>query len=207
MSTPLIGIGESIHASIPNTGQIMLQLHDSGPDAYTQDSDPLNYIRALIESQADEDASYIAVNLDAFGESDPEQAARMMMDYVRLVRKWGKGVPICIDSSDDNVLIAGLKEWYNTDETVKPPLINSIKIYTADAMMPLKKKYDFSFIGLLVSEDKSSIKRCSMASSRKRFILTPRCSRWRLTCQWNRVCLDILTGPLKRSRGLKPTHK
>lgn len=154
MSTPLIGIGESIHASIPNTGQVMKDLHELGSDAYSNPSDPLSYIRALIEDQADEDASYIAVNLDAFGESDPQQAVSMMIEYTRLVRQWGKGVPICIDSSDDNVLIAGLKEWYNTDQTVKPPLINSIKTHTADAMMPLKKTYDFSFIGLLVSEDK-----------------------------------------------------
>ena len=59
-----------------------------------------------------------------------------------------------MDSSDDNVLVAGLKEWYKTDDPVKPPLINSIKVYTADTIMPLKKTYDFSFIGLLVSEDK-----------------------------------------------------
>ena len=154
MSTPLIGIGESIHASIPNTGKVMKDLHALGPDAYTKPSEQLNYIRALVEDQADEDARYIAVNLDAFGENDPQQAVGMMVEYTKLVRKWGKGVPICVDSSNDDVLIAGLKEWYNTDEAVKPPLINSIKTHTADAMMPLKKTYDFSFIGLLVSEDK-----------------------------------------------------
>jgi methylenetetrahydrofolate reductase (NADPH) len=154
MKTPLIGIGESIHASIPKTGKVMTELHALGPDAYTSSSGPLDYIRALIETQADDDAAYIAVNLDAFGEADPKQAARMMVEYTKLVRQWGKGVPICVDSSDDDVLIAGLTEWYNTDQTVKPPLINSIKTHTADAMMPLKKTYDFSFVGLLVSEDK-----------------------------------------------------
>jgi methylenetetrahydrofolate reductase (NADPH) len=154
MSTPLIGIGESIHASIPNTGRVMKDLHALGADAYVTPSNQLDYIRALIEDQANEGASYIAVNLDAFGENEPQQAANMMIEYTKLVRQWGKGVPICIDSSDDNVLIAGLKEWYNTDEAVKPPLLNSIKTHTADAMMPLKKTYDFSFIGLLVSEDK-----------------------------------------------------
>jgi 5-methyltetrahydrofolate corrinoid/iron sulfur protein methyltransferase len=78
----------------------------------------------------------------------------MMRHYVRLVRQWGKGVPVCVDSSNDNVLVAGLEEWYKTDQPVEPPLLNSIKIHTADKMMPLKKKYEFSFIGLLVSEDK-----------------------------------------------------
>ena len=154
MKRPLIEIGESIHASIPKTGAIMKELQSLGPDAYTKPSGPLDYIRALIESQADEGASYIAVNLDAFGESDPNLTVEMMKHYTRLVRKWGRGVPICFDSSNDNALIAGLKEWYNTDEPVRPPLLNSIKVYTADKMMPLKKAYDFSFIGLLVSEEK-----------------------------------------------------
>lgn len=154
MKPPLIAIGEAIHASIPKTGQIMRELDALGPDAYTSPSGPLDYIRALIEQQAEDGAAYIAVNLDAFGESDPHQAVRMMVQYARLVRQWGKGVPLCVDSSNDEVLKAGLKEWYNTDQPVKPPLLNSIKVYTADAMMPLKKEYDFAFIGLLVSEDK-----------------------------------------------------
>ena len=156
MKTPLIGIGEAIHASIPKTGEVMKELHALGANAYTQPSGPLDYVRALIEEQANEGASYLAVNLDAFGENDPQQAAKMMVDYARLVRKWGKGVPICVDSSNDAVLRAGLKEWYNTDQPVKPPLLNSIKVHTADAMMPLKQEYDFSFIGLLVSEDKAT---------------------------------------------------
>ena len=156
MASPLIGIGESVHASIPKTGKIMAELHELGADAYTKPSGPLDYIRALIEEQADEGAAYIAVNLDAFGENDSQQAVKMMIEYTKLVRKWGKGVPICADSSNDEVLTAGLKEWYNTDEGVQSPLMNSIKVYTADKLMPLKKDYDFAFIGLLVSEDKPS---------------------------------------------------
>jgi hypothetical protein len=154
MKNAIISIGEAVHASIPKTGKIMKELHDLGPDAYETDSGPLNYVRALIEDQAAEGADYIAVNVDAFGETDPQLAVDFMVQYVKLVRRWGQGVPVCVDSSNDNVLKAGLKEWFNTDEPVKPPLINSIKTYTADAMMPLKKDYDFAFIGLLMSEDK-----------------------------------------------------
>ncbi len=156
MKRPLIEIGEAIHASIPKTGVIMRELHALGDGAYDKPSPQLDYVRALIESQASDGASYLAVNLDAFGETDADAAVEMMRHYVHLVRNWGKGVPICVDSSNDNVLIAGLKEWYNTDLPVKPPLLNSIKVHTADTMMPLKKQYDFSFIGLLVSEDKST---------------------------------------------------
>ncbi|MBN2316159.1 MAG: methylenetetrahydrofolate reductase C-terminal domain-containing protein [Sedimentisphaerales bacterium] len=153
MKNLLISIGESIHASIPKTGQVMKQLAALGPEAYSQSSAPLNYIKALVESQAAEGADYIAINLDAFGEDDPQVAVDMMIEYVKLVRKWGEGVPVCVDSSNDDVLIAGLKQWYDTDKPVKPPLLNSVKVHTMDRMLPLKKDYDFTFIGLLVSEE------------------------------------------------------
>ncbi|MHC4533421.1 MAG: dihydropteroate synthase [Planctomycetota bacterium] len=152
----LITIGESIHASIPKTAAVMKQLAQLGSEAYNKQTEPLNYIKSLIESQAADGAHYIAVNLDAFGEDEPQVCVDMMVEYVRLVREWGSGVPICIDSSDNGVLTAGLKEWYNTDEKIKKPLINSVKVYTTGSILPLKKDYDFAFIGLLVSEEASS---------------------------------------------------
>jgi len=152
MKNQLITIGELIHASIPKTGTIMKQLAELGPEAYSRPSGPLNYIKALIESQAADGADYIAVNLDAFGEDEPQRCVDMMVEYVRLVRKWGNGVPVCIDSSNNDVLTAGLRQWYNTGEQVKQPLINSVKVYTMDNILPLKKDFDFAFIGLLVGE-------------------------------------------------------
>ena len=38
----------------------------------------------------------------------------------------------------------------------QPPLINSIKTYTIENMMPLKKHFDYKFIGLLMSEGKAT---------------------------------------------------
>jgi cobalamin-dependent methionine synthase I len=152
MRKGIIGIGESVHASIPKPAAAMKELHGMGKDCFVTDSAALNYIKELIESQANEGAAYIAVNVDAFGEDDSAVAVGLMREYVKLVRKFGKGVPVCIDSSDDDVLIAGLKEWFDTDEKVNQPLVNSIKVYSADKMMPLKAEYDFSFIGLLMSE-------------------------------------------------------
>lgn len=156
MKNPLITIGESIHASIPKTAAIMKQLAQFGSGAYTKQTDQLNFIKSLIESQTNDGANYIAVNLDAFGEDEPQLCVDTMVEYVRLIRKWGSGAAICIDSSDNDVLTAGLKEWYNTGEKVKKPLINSVKVYTTDSILPLKKDYDFAFIGLLVSEEASS---------------------------------------------------
>ncbi|MFC1737768.1 dihydropteroate synthase [Planctomycetota bacterium] len=152
----LIFIGESIHASIPNTSRVMKELAALGPKAYSEPSGPLNYIKALIESQVDYGADYIEVNTDAFGEDDPQIVVDMMVEYTKLVRKWSKGVPICIDSGNNDVLKAGLEEWYNTTEAVKQPLINSIKVYTMDEMLALKREYDFAFIGLLIGECKPS---------------------------------------------------
>ena len=152
MDKPLISIGEAVHASIPKTATMMKRLAQLGADAYSAPSEPLSYIKALIESQAAEGADYIAVNLDAFGEDDPQVTIDMMLEYVRMVRRWGGGVPICIDSSNDDVLTAGLEQWYSTEEKVKQPLINSVKVYTMDNILPLKKHFDFAFVGLLVSE-------------------------------------------------------
>lgn len=152
MTSPFISIGESIHASIPRTGKVMKQLRELGANAYSAPSEALDYIKDLIESQAADGADYIAVNLDAFGEDEPQVAVDMMVEYTRLVRRWGGGVPICIDSSDDNVLMAGLKEWYNTTERAAQPLVNSIKVYTMDNMFGLKKNYDYAFVGLLMAE-------------------------------------------------------
>jgi len=149
----LISAGESIRASIPKTGRIMKQLAELGPDAYSKPSEPLNYIKALIESQASEGADYIAVNLDAFGECDQQVAIDMMLEYVKMVRRWGGGVPVCIDSSNDEVLKAGLKEWYNSDQQVARPLLNSVKVYTMDNILQMKKNFDFAFVGLLVGKE------------------------------------------------------
>lgn len=156
MKNAIINIGEDIHASIPKHGAVMRELMELGEGAYTNDSPQLDYVRALVEHQAEVGADYIAVNVDAFGESDPQVAVDIMVEYVKLVRKWGGSVPVCIDSSDDNVLIAGLKEWYNTNDPVKKPLVNSLKTYTADNMLPLRATYDYCFIGLLMNEDAAS---------------------------------------------------
>jgi 5-methyltetrahydrofolate corrinoid/iron sulfur protein methyltransferase len=153
MSKGIIGIGESIHASIPRYAKPMRELMEMGEGAYTQPSDALSIIKGLVESQAEDGAAYIAINVDAFGEDDPKTAVDLMVEYVKLVRQWGKGVAVCVDSSDDDVLVAGLKEWYNTEDSVKKPLVNSIKLYTADAMMQLKKDYDYAFVGLLMPEE------------------------------------------------------
>ena len=154
MPNKLISIGETIHASISSVASVMSQLHALGDDAFTTASEPLDKIIEIIKVQVKEGADFIGVNMDAFGEDDQTITIDLMKKYVRLVREHSQGVPVCVDSSNDDVLIAGLVEWYDTDEEVKVPLINSIKVYNADKLMPLRSEYDYSFIGLLMQEVK-----------------------------------------------------
>ncbi len=155
-TNPLLTIGELIWSSVPKTGGIIKQLHALGGDAYSKESGPLNYVKAMIESQAAAGADYIAVNLDAFAENEPQITIELMTEYVRLVRNWGNGMPVCIDSDNKDVLTAGLKEWYNTDQTVKPPLLASIKPENSAETLALKKRYDYAVVTFLTNKDETS---------------------------------------------------
>ena len=37
-----------------------------------------------------------------------------------------------MDSRFDDALAAGLKEWYDTDQAVRPPLLSFIRVKTAE---------------------------------------------------------------------------
>ncbi len=147
----LIQIGESVHASIPKCGAAMKQLVEMGEGAYQKPSEPLDFVIGLITEQVENGADYIAVNVDAFGETDPKLAVELMKVYVNLVKQHGKGVPVCIDSSDMNALKAGLQTWYG-DGDVLMPLLNSVKTTTVDELLPLRENHPFKVIGMLVDE-------------------------------------------------------
>jgi cobalamin-dependent methionine synthase I len=140
----------------------MKEILDLGDAAWSRPTGPVGYIRALIQSQADDGADYIAVNVDALSDEEGQLAVKMMKQYIRLVRQWGRGVPVCIDSRSEDVLAAGLAEWYNpgsptrngalggpSNSSAKPPLLNSIRVKTAERLLSLKKKHDFNFVALL----------------------------------------------------------
>ena len=141
--SPIISIAEAINAYSPQTAKLMKLLDSLGRDAYTKASGPLNYIRAIIESQARENPDYILLTLDPLARDDKDQLKRIMTEYITLVRKWGKGVPVCIDSKDADILTMGLKEWYNTTDKVKKPLLICTPEH-ADTIIPLKSDFDFA---------------------------------------------------------------
>lgn len=154
MAGKFTNIAEMLHASIPSTAKAMKELHELGDNAFEVDSPQLQAIKKIIESQADNNAHYIEINVDEFITADNSLAISLMKKYVELVRQFAKGIAPCIDSSDDALLIAGLEQWYsNADGNTAPPMLNSVKISNKDLILPLKEKYDFCFIALLLSDE------------------------------------------------------
>ena len=147
--SPFISIGDLINSLVPKIAGVMKQLHESGPDAYLKPSGLLNYVIAMIKSQAMSKPDYIAVSLDAFSKDNREQAVDMIIEYVSLVKKHGLNIPICIDCSDNKVLIEGLKKWYETNSQITPPLLSSVTPDKLDGILAMRKDYDFR-IGILL---------------------------------------------------------
>jgi 5,10-methylenetetrahydrofolate reductase len=147
--SPLLSIGDQLSAANPKTGKVMKEILDLGDAAFNRPIGPIDYVRALIRSQADDGADYIAVNVDALSDEEGQLATKMMRQYVKFVRQWGGGVPVCIDSRFEEVLSTGLAEWYSTNQPVRRPLLSFLSAKTADRLMSLKKEHDFSFVALL----------------------------------------------------------
>lgn len=152
-----IPIGENIHATIPKVRAAMTELLAKGDGAFSEPSGALNYLTSMIRAQAAHGARYIDVNVDEFGKDDLELRKGMMRDYVRLVRRHGAGLPVCVDSGSPDCLEAGLEAWYEEWTAGGPapvkPMINSVKLKTVDRILPLGRKFPFSFIALLVDDE------------------------------------------------------
>jgi hypothetical protein len=153
-AAPLISIGDMLNAYNPVTCTAMKQFSDSIGTTKSPNG-ALNFLKALILTQAAEGASYIAINIDALAKDDPDAAAEMIPPYIKLIRKLGKGVPVCIESRHEEALIAGLQEWYRGDGHVAPPLIGPIDISSDHTILTFKKQHDFSMICTLGDNDAS----------------------------------------------------
>jgi len=144
----LIQIGELLHASIPLPGAAMKCIQQMGDEGFTRSNRGLWVVVDLIKSQARQGARYLDVNVDALGADTPQA----MRQYVRLIHKHGDWTPPCVDSSNVEVLLAGLEEWFSFGD-VRPPLVNSIAYVDKDKYGPvldMRKRRDFSAVCLLV---------------------------------------------------------
>lgn len=141
-------IAELLHASIPSVGPSMQLLKEMGDKGFETQNPALNVIIDLIISQAAQNPAYIDINIDQLRENTPQ----LIKKFVKLIKQYGMGIPVCIDSSNPEVLISGLEEWYSDGADLPSPLINSINFAELEKTNPvlnLRKKFPFSMIGLL----------------------------------------------------------
>jgi len=152
-AVPLIQIAELLHASIPRTAAAMNEVIAAGlKDPQPTDSAALGYLVSLIKMQVLHGAAYIDVNVDALSEDDLEFRKKILRFFVRLIRDHSFGVPVCVDSGSTDMLETGLEAWYECAAVPAVPLLNSVKTYTMDRLLPLRSRFPFRFIGLLVDE-------------------------------------------------------
>ncbi len=149
----LFQIGELLHGSIPRTAAAMSEILSFGEGGLDRPSGAREYLLDLLRAQIAHGAGAIDINVDAFGGSDLAFRQGMMRDYVRFIRRHGQGFPVCVDSGSPEVLEAGLEAWYEDAPAGLPvPLLNAVKIYTMDRLLPLRRRYPYRFIGMLVDE-------------------------------------------------------
>ena len=148
----LLTVGDAINAFNPMTRQALQRLNASDSQALTQDSGALRFLKALIQSQADARADYIGLTLDAL-DSDIERLTQTVNVYVSMVRSWGRSIPVSIESAHTEVLIGGLKSWYETDRPVKAPMIRATQPEDIGPLLTLKAEYDFNLtLGISTEE-------------------------------------------------------
>lgn len=144
----LIQIAELLHATIPSVGPAMQLIKEMGDEGFTKYNPGLNVVIDLIISQAAYQPAYIDINIDQLRENTPQ----LIRKFIKLIKTYSMGIPVCIDSSNVEVLKAGLEEWYSEGNNVKPPMINSINYAELEKMRPiLKMRRDIKFgiVGLL----------------------------------------------------------
>ena len=89
MAKELIGIGESIHASIPRTSKIMKELHELGPNAIFPDQlvDGEDVGRDVVEGHLHEvEARDVVVGQVGVGRVPPDFADGRRQGAARLLR-------------------------------------------------------------------------------------------------------------------------
>ncbi len=148
-------IGELLHTSIASSRKAMDALIAKGDNAFNTPSAELDAVKEIITKQIDTGADYIEINLDDLLGNNDQEIIEMMAQYVELIKQCCKDNPecsVCIDSSDDRLLVSGLNQWYKDSHNLKKPMINSVKVSNIDNILSLGKEKPFRFIALLMSE-------------------------------------------------------
>lgn len=137
-------VGESVHAQIPRVNWSMTQL---GPKPGARMDGPLSFMHDVIATQVNAGADYLAINVDDFA---PDIREHMMRFYVDMVNTIGRGVPVCIDSSDPATKAAGIDQYFRTARDPQAlPMLNSINMLSPKPVLELRERYPFKVVAML----------------------------------------------------------
>jgi 5,10-methylenetetrahydrofolate reductase len=147
---PLIRVAELLHASLPRVKEAF-DIIKARQDGLTSQNEGMDYLRMVIEAQAFYRPDFIDINIDDAGEGNTEKSIALMKACVGLVCKHGGGIPPCIDSSDQEVLHAGLEEYYKIKGNEAPrPLLNSANKERQDFVWKLSEIGPFNIVFMLM---------------------------------------------------------
>jgi methylenetetrahydrofolate reductase (NADPH) len=153
---PLTIVGELIHTTIPKVKKAFDAIKDGGA-TFAPDNPGVQFVRAAVESQILKGAQYLDCNVDDAGGGDSDLASRLMRGAVGQIVRYGRGVPPCVDSSDVQVLKAGLKEYFRIAPAGAPmPLVNSANKENIAAFWDLDHAGRFKVVYMLMESSLSA---------------------------------------------------
>ena len=146
---PIIQIAELLHATLPRVKQAF-EIIASMENGFDVPNPGVDYLGKLIESQVYYRPDYIDANVDDAGAGQTEATAKLMRRVVGLICARGGGIPPCVDSSDPEVIGAGLEEYYRLHSMgAVRPLINSANSERKDFVWPLTEIGPFNIVYML----------------------------------------------------------
>ncbi len=149
---PIVNIGDGLNSAVPGISKVLSEFDSKNFDTNTPEYE---YIKAIIQFQSDQGASYILVDVDSMDQGDTAATANRMSVLVEMVRKYGRGAAVYARSQHLTVLERALKHWYNTPDPVGKPMLGYIDLETSRPLMNMRKDYDFVFMAWLGSESYS----------------------------------------------------
>ncbi len=156
LRNPLIAVGEMVHTSLPRVKEAFDQIKQDGV-TFEPGSPGVEYVKAAIESQALKGCDYLDCNVDDAGGGDQKLAQKLMANTIRLIVKYGLGTPPCIDSSDVEVLRAGLEAYKEAaPKGARPPLVNSANAGNLEKFWSLLPLGPFSVVYMLMESSQSA---------------------------------------------------
>ncbi|MFA6107284.1 MAG: methylenetetrahydrofolate reductase C-terminal domain-containing protein [Candidatus Latescibacterota bacterium] len=148
----LIRIGESLHCHIPSVQKSARRwLCGDSLDRIAGE----RHLIKLVNDQVAAGANYLDVNVDNFLTETGigrEGGQQVLSHVLELIIRHAKGIPPCVDSSDPEMLIWGLRRYQElTRGRTRPPLINSVAISRLEPLT-LRREFPFSAIGMLLEQ-------------------------------------------------------